>query len=161
MDNFRNLNSLQQSVQNLIQQTQAQNQQYGQPQFQQPMMQVNPIPAAQIVPPVQSRQVQYVDGLQGAKVYQEGMLSNSSEVIMDKNENIFYYVSKDANGFPSRSIPIGRFTIEEAPSDEPTFLTRKDLDDFKEEMKQLLMSQQKPATTTTTTQKVTTTAKKA
>ena len=69
MDNVRNLNSLQQSVQNLIQQTQAQNQQYGQPQFQQPMMQVNPIPATQIVPPVQSRQVQYVDGLQGAKVY--------------------------------------------------------------------------------------------
>ena len=159
MDNVRNLNSLQQQVQNLIQQTQAQNQQYGQPQFQQPTMPVNPIPATQIVPPIQSRQVQYVDGLQGAKVYQEGMPSNSSEVIMDKNENIFYYVSKDANGFPSRSIPIGRFTLEEATTDEPTFLTRKDLDDFKEEMKQLLMSQQKP--TTTTTQKVTTTAKKA
>ena len=159
MDNVRNLNSLQQQVQNLIQQTQAQNQQYGQPQFQQPTMPVNPIPATQIVPPIQSRQVQYVDGLQGAKVYQDGMPSNSSEVIMDKNENIFYYVSKDANGFPSRSIPIGHFTLEEAQTDEPTFLTRKDFDDFKEEMKQLLMSQQKP--TTTTTQKVTTTAKKA
>jgi len=79
---------------------------------------------------------------------------NSSEIIMDKNENIFYYVSKDANGTPSRAIPIGRFAIEESPEEEPTFLTRKDFDDFKEEIRQML-TKQTPAVTTTTTSNTT------
>ena len=70
------------------------------------------------------------------------MQPNSSEIIMDKNENVFYHVSKDANGTPPRYIPVGRFTLEEPQqSEEPAFLTRKDLDEFKEEIRQLLSKQ--------------------
>jgi hypothetical protein len=74
------------------------------------------------------------------------MQPNSSEIIMDKNENIFYHVSKDANGIPSKHIPVCRFTIEET-QEEPTILTRKDLDDFKEEIRQLLANKTDPPRT--------------
>ena len=51
----------------------------------------------QTVPiPVPSHQVQYVEGIEGARKYQlERLQPNSSEVIMDKDDNIFYMVSKD------------------------------------------------------------------
>ena len=103
----------------------------------------------QIPVPVPARQVQYVDGLQGARLYQEKNLQpNSSEIIMDKNENLFYHVSKDANGTPARIIPMGRFELQEQV-DEPTYLTRKDFEDFKEEIRQLL-TPAKPTTVSST-----------
>lgn len=110
--------------------------------------------------PIPSRQVQYVEGIEGARIYQQNLPSNSSEIIMDKEENIFYYVSKDANGTPSKRIPVGHFTIEEASQEEPSFLTRKDLDDFKEEIRQMFTSAQsqsvpqKPASTKSSTTSV-------
>lgn len=101
-------------------------------------------PQPQPIPiPVPPRQVQYVEGVGGARIYQDNMQPNSSEIIMDKNENVFYHVSKDANGTPSRFIPVGRFTIEESSEEEPAFLTRKDFDDFKEEIRRLLVQQNK------------------
>lgn len=106
----------------------------------------------QIPVPVLARQVQYVDGLQGARLYQEKNLQpNSSEIIMDKNENLFYHVSKDANGTPARIIPMGRFELQEQV-DEPTYLTRKDFEDFKEEIRQLLTPAK--STTASSTSKV-------
>ena len=106
----------------------------------------------QIPVPVPARQVQYVDGLQGARLYQEKHLQpNSSEIIMDKNENFFYHVSKDANGTPARIIPVGRFELQEQV-DEPTYLTRKDFEDFKEEIRQLLTPAK--STTVSSTSKV-------
>ena len=129
-------NSVQQQLQNLSRQL-ATNQPVQMQPVQLPMQ-----------PIVQSRQVQYVEGLQGARIYQDGLPANSSEVIMDKDDNIFYMVSKDANGTPSKRIPRARFTIEEFVDEEPAFLTRKDFDDFKEEIRKMLESglQQKSVT---------------
>ena len=100
------------------------------------------IPTMTVQPPTPSRQVQYVEGIGGARLYQQNLPSNSSEIIMDKDENLFYFVSKDANGTPAKKIPIGRFTIEESV-EEPVFLTRKDFDDFKEEIREMFASQNK------------------
>ena len=83
-------------------------------------------------------QIKYVDGLSGAKEYQSRMLANSSEIIMDKNTDIFYVVSKDANGASPKSMSIGHFTIEQEASDEPMYVTRKDLDAFEERIVSLL-----------------------
>jgi hypothetical protein len=71
-------------------------------------------------------------------MYQDTMDYNSSEIIMDKDENIFYRVSRDANGTPSKRIIRAHFTIDEDDEAEPAFLTRKDLDDFKQEIRQML-----------------------
>lgn len=125
------------------------------PQFTQPM---GTMPMQYPQAPVISHQVQYVEGMTGAIKYQlEKLPSNSSEVIMDKDDNIFYLVSKDANGTPAKKIPVGRFSIEEV-QEEPPNLTRKDFEDFKEEIRQLLATKQTPTqtqpvkrTTTTTT----------
>lgn len=147
-----NLNSLQQQLQDLQRQYQQLQvpQQYAQPQV--PVQIPQP---AQVPIPVQARQVQYVEGIQGARLYQENMQPNSSEIIMDKEDNIFYHVSKDANGTPSKKIMIGRFTLEEPTEEEPMFLTRKDFDDFKEEIRQLFMENSTPKQVTLSSQKKT------
>lgn len=131
------INSLQTQIQNLQRQLSGQQQQPMQ-QIQPPVYQTPQIPIPQ--PVIPSRQVQYVEGIAGARLYQDSLPSNSSEVIMDKDENIFYMVSKDANGTPSKRIPRARFTIEELEEEEPVFLTRKDFDDFKEEIRQMFAS---------------------
>ena len=149
-----NLNTLQQQIQNLQQQYQAMvgNQFSPQPAQIQPVLPQQ----VQIPIPVPTRQVQYVEGIAGAKLYQDNLPANSSEVIMDKDENIFYMVSKDANGTPSKHITRCRFEIEELPEEEPMFLTRKDFDEFKEEIRQLFNTSQsqKQVTLSSPTQKV-------
>lgn len=108
-----------------------------------------------ITPPTTPRQVQYVDGMNGAILYQQNMPSNSSEIVLDRNEDIFYFVSKDANGTPSKTIQSAHFQLDEPQiEEEPVFLTRKDLDNFKEELKQIFQSQKEvaaPATAQTPT----------
>lgn len=132
--NNGNLNSLQRQIQDLQQQYQ-------------PGLSPNipPIPQVQMpvqVPiPVPSRQVQYVEGIAGAKLYQDNLPANSSEIIMDRDDNIFYQVSKDANGTPSRHIIRCRFEVEDIQEEEPMVLTRKEFDDFKAEIRQLFASQ--------------------
>ena len=136
---YNNVNTLSQQIQDLGRQYQQLiNGGQQQPIFQQPI-----IPQPQQIPiPIPSRQVQYVEGIAGARLYQDSMQSNSSEIIMDKDENIFYQVSKDANGTPSKRIIRCRFQIEEEPEEESPFLTRKDFDDFKEEIRQMFANVQ-------------------
>ena len=100
-------------------------------QYQQLLGQPAAFPVQQI--PIPAHQIQYVEGIAGARMYQESMQSNSSE--------IFYKVSKDANGIPSKKIVRCSFSIIDEQADEPTYLTRKDFDDFKEEIRQLLKPQ--------------------
>ena len=132
--NNANFNSLQRQIQDLQQQYQVATN-----------PNIPPVPQVQVpvqVPiPIPSRQVQYVDGIAGAKMYQDNLPANSSEIIMDRNENIFYQVSKDANGIPSRHIDRCRFEVEDIQEEEPMVLTRKEFDDFKAEIRQLLASQ--------------------
>jgi hypothetical protein len=77
------------------------------------------------------------------------MEANSSEIILDKDEDVLYRVSKDANGTPSKKIQRARFILEDLPPEEedPVFLTKRDFDSFKEEIRALL--QQKPDLTST------------
>ena len=158
-----NFNTLQQQIQDLSRQYQQLATGQSQPVFQQPVI-PTPQPIQLPAPP---HQVQYVEGIAGARLYQDSMQSNSSEIIMDKDDNIFYQVSKDANGTPSKRIIRCRFQIEEEVEEEPMFLTRKDFDEFKEEIRQMFnQSQPQKAVTTTTTVAPTkattaTTAKKA
>lgn len=135
-NNNGNLNDLQRQIQNLQQQYQA---------VTNPNSAIGTIPQMQVpvqVPiPVPVRQVQYVEGIAGAKLYQDNLPANSSEIIMDRDENVFYQVSKDANGTPSRHIIRCRFEVEDIQEEEPMVLTRKEFDDFKAEIRQLFASQ--------------------
>lgn len=140
-----NLNTLAQQIQNLQQQYQSLlgNQS---PSFQNFQPQTVPPVPIQVPVPVPSKQVQYVEGMPGAKLYQDNLPSNSSELIMDKDENIFYLVSKDANGTPSKHITRCRFEVEDYQEEEPMFLTRKDFDEFKQEIREMFANSQKQTT---------------
>ena len=127
-------------------------------QYQQLLGQQNPFPMqAQVPIPMPARQIQYVEGIAGARLYQDGMQPNSSEIIVDKDEDVFYKVSKDANGIPSKKIVRCSFLLIDEQAEEPTYLTRKDFDDFKEEIRQLLKPAcQTPAPEKKITKEVTT-----
>ena len=75
-----------------------------------------------------------VRGLEGAEAYLKNMLTNSSAAPFDQDEPVFYLLTKDANGVPG-PIKLGRFTLEDAPKPESNVLTKKDLDDFRNEIR--------------------------
>lgn len=124
------LNALQQQLNNI------------QRQYQQ-LQNQNQTQSFQLTPPSPPQiphQIQYVEGLNGARLYQQAMEANSSEIILDKDEDILYRVSKDANGTPGKKIQRARFVLEDLPPEEedPVFLTKRDFDSFKEEIRALL-----------------------
>lgn len=95
---------------------------------------------AQIQPAVLhlSYQIKYVDGIDGAKELQSKLPPNSSEIIMDKNDDEFYVISKDANGEVPKRMQIGRFTLETEEATEPQYITKNDLDAFEQRIINLL-----------------------
>lgn len=88
-------------------------------------------------PMTQPEQVKSVSGIAGAREYLKNMVSNSSQVLMDDAQNVFYLVRRDANGTPS-PITIGKFNIEQEPAEESPYVTRQDFESFKDELRQLL-----------------------
>ena len=142
-----NPNALQQQLQDLSRQYQ---QLLGQSQAVFPVQQAPQVPI-----PTIAHQIQYVEGIAGARLYQDNMQPNSSEIILDRNEDILYKVSKDANGIPSRKIIMCNFTILEDQADEPNYLTKKDFDDFKEEIRKMLKPVQTPSSSSTIQKKTT------
>ena len=106
------------------------------PPYQQNQMQV-PYPNYLQQPVAEPEQIKTVTGLDGAKAYLQKMPANSSAILMDNNENIFYSVKKDTNGmaFP---IAIGKFTLETEQEQTASYVTKKDFEDFKAELKSLL-----------------------
>ena len=130
LDNFQSqLQNLQRQYQQLITQS----------------SQTTPVIPLQTPTPQQvPRHIQYVQGIAGARLYQTNMTSNSSEIIMDKEADIFYMVSKDANGTPAEKIVRGHFTVDQVDFEEkPNYLTKKDLDDFRAEIQSLLKQETK------------------
>lgn len=92
---------------------------------------------SQYVYPAPPPSIQYVDGLNGAKDYQRDMPANGKAVLMDRNEDTFFVVGKDANGVPE-PILIGRnFTLEQEKSKEDSYVTKDDFEAFKNELRQM------------------------
>ena len=71
------------------------------------------------------------------------MVPGSSEIIMDKNEDIFYVVSKDINGSCSQLMTMGRFQLEQEEPPESKYMTKKDFADFESRIMQLLNKESK------------------
>ena len=75
-----------------------------------------------------------VDGIEGARQFQKTMPPNSKDAVFDKVEPVFFALAVDANGIPQ---PIKRcpYTMEDVPEPGSDTITRKDLEDFKQEMR--------------------------
>lgn len=90
------------------------------------------------VMPAPPLHIDYVQGIEGAREFQNKMPPSSSAVIMDKDEATFYVVSKDANG-TAAPIAFAHFELqtESAPT-VPQYLTKQDFDDFRAELMEML-----------------------
>jgi len=90
------------------------------------------------VMPTPPLHIDYVQGIEGAREFQSKMAPSSSAVIMDKDDAVFYVVSKDANG-SSAPIAFAHFELqtETAPA-TPEYITKKDFDDFRVELMEML-----------------------
>ena len=75
-----------------------------------------------------------VDGIEGARQFQKTMPPNSKDAVFDKVEPVFFALAVDANGIPQ---PIKKctYTMEDVPETGSDGITRKDLEDFKQEMR--------------------------
>ena len=75
-----------------------------------------------------------VDGIEGARQFQKTMPPNSKDAVFDKVEPVFFALAVDANGIPQ---PIKRcpYTMEDVPEPGSDTITRKDFEDFKQEMR--------------------------
>ena len=66
------------------------------------------------------------------------MPASGDAVLMDKDEALFYVVSKDANGNPA-PIMFAHFTLETEPRpDVQEYVTKQDFETFKTELRTLL-----------------------
>ena len=91
-----------------------------------------------VQPPTFVPSIQYVNGIDGAKAYQREMPANGKAILMDSNQDVFFVVSKDANG-TAAPITIGRFTLEQEQQPEvPQYITKKDFDEFRDELMEML-----------------------
>lgn len=85
-------------------------------------------------------EIQWISGgIKGAMSIK--MRPNTQTALFDRDGAVFYLRTVDANGV-ELPMKIGRFTLEDPPEPENNVLTRKDLDDFKNEIRQMLMMNQ-------------------
>ena len=96
-------------------------------------------PTASSVPATPSFGNQYdlVTGLEGAKAFQQKLLSGAKHIVWDNEKPVFYVLQKDANGNPQR-IQICTFTIELEPTMEEKYVSREDFNVLVAKLDQLL-----------------------
>ena len=78
-----------------------------------------------------------VDGLEGARAFQQKMLASTRHIVWDSQADVFYVLQKDANGNAAR-IQIGKFTLEPEPTMEEKYVTREDFNTLVSKLDQLL-----------------------
>ena len=66
-----------------------------------------------------------VDGLEGARAFQQKMLASTRHIVWDNQKDVFYVLQKDANGQPAR-IQICAYTVELEPTMEEKYVSRED-----------------------------------
>lgn len=66
-----------------------------------------------------------VDGLEGARAFQQKMLASTKHIVWDNQRDVFYVLQKDANGNPQR-IQICAYTVEMEPTMEEKYVSRDD-----------------------------------
>ena len=96
-------------------------------QKQYPIMQQQPFPQQNSYQ-LEGPQVKRVAGPDGAREYQSKLPYNSSDVVFDKDNDIFYLVYKDANGISPKYLTIGKFTLEQETPNNPIYVTKQDLE---------------------------------
>lgn len=74
----------------------------------------------------------------GAEAHLHDMPAGSSEIGAHATENIIYLLAKDANGVP-QPIQMAKYSFINPQDDPSGYVTRKDFDAFKMELKDMLV----------------------
>ena len=96
------------------------------------------------VTPTQSFGSQHdlVDGLDGAKKFQqEKLLSGAKHIVWDTQRDVFYVLQKDSNGTAAR-IKICPYTVELEPTMEDMYVTKDDFNALVARIDQVLNKKQ-------------------
>ena len=86
----------------------------------------------------------YVAGIDGARAYQQKMLSGTKHIVWDSEKPVFYILQKDANGNPAR-IQICPFTVELEPTMEEKYVSREDFNALVAKLDQFLKREENNA----------------
>ena len=108
-----------------------------------------PINSGVLQPPPASikryRQIDSVDGIKGAKEYQDSLAPGSSAIIADRNDNVLYMVSVDANGNSPDEIVVVDYQIRKQNASETkseeVYVLKKDFEAFADEVKKALIKE--------------------
>ena len=71
----------------------------------------------EVLPAPVTNKFDCVDGLEGARSFQQKMLASTKHIVWDSQRDVFYVLLKDANGQPAR-IHICPYTVELEPTME-------------------------------------------
>jgi hypothetical protein len=83
-----------------------------------------------------------VDGLSGAEAVLKEMPAGSSDIVAHKSENIAYLLARDDNNVPA-PIQVMKYEFIEAQDDPTGYVTKKDFDEFKAELKAIVEGKDK------------------
>ena len=95
------------------------------------------LPETQAVP----NRYDCVDGLEGARSFQQKMLASTKHIVWDNQKDVFYVLQKDANGQPAR-IQICAYTVEMEPTMEEKYVSREDFNALVSRLDSLLASKE-------------------
>ena len=84
------------------------------------------------------KQLNQAKGIEGAIKFQNDLSPGSNDVVFDEDTDHFYLISKDEDGSTPTKIRRYSFTLDEEIETTPVYITKADLDNFKEEIRMLL-----------------------
>ena len=87
--------------------------------------------------PAMVHKIMPVDGISGAEAILKEMPAGSSEIVAHRNEDIIYILARDENNVPA-PIQVAKIQFIEAQEDPTGYVTKKDFDAFKDELKSML-----------------------
>jgi hypothetical protein len=98
-----------------------------------PVIQSSPQPMI-----IAQHKIPTVSGIAGAEAHLSSMPAGSSDIAANASENIIYLLAKDVNGVP-QPIQMAKYDFINPQDDPSGYVTRKDFDDFKMELKNMLI----------------------
>ena len=82
-----------------------------------------------------------VDGIEGARAFQQKMIASSKHIVWDNQKDVFYVLQKDANNTPAR-IQICPFTVEMEQTPEEKYVSKDDFNALVARLDQLLKKEE-------------------
>ena len=82
-----------------------------------------------------------VDGIEGARAFQQKMIASSKHIVWDNQKDVFYVLQKDANNTPAR-IQICPFTVELEQTPEERYVSKDDFNALVARLDQLLKKEE-------------------